>query len=211
MGLTLCDSGTKNCWGYGANGWVLIGNLTGPAGPTGATGPAGPAGSGPAWYTGTATPTTLHNLGDFYLQTTTGNLYQQVAGTPNTWSLVCTLGGGSGGNSPFPLPVVQVTTNDATLAANTCSVVAAANALLPGVGSGSGQVPVGTVIQVVHNNGNAGVYVVAPSGVKIADSSVAGDVHDTTPAESGWANITLQAVSATQWIIMGGDGTWTTE
>ena len=37
-------------------------------------------GGGTTWYVGAAVPTTLHNNGDFYLRTTNGQVYQQVAG-----------------------------------------------------------------------------------------------------------------------------------
>lgn len=66
---------------------------TGPAGPTGAAGPTGPTGAtgatgaaganGATWYTGTSTPTTTHTDGDFYLDTTTDDVYKQVSGA---WS-----------------------------------------------------------------------------------------------------------------------------
>lgn len=37
-----------------------------------------PAGS--VWYSGTAAPSTLHNNGDYYLRTSTGDVYEQVSG-----------------------------------------------------------------------------------------------------------------------------------
>jgi hypothetical protein len=43
----------------------------------------------------------------------------------------------------------------------------------------------------------------------IADSSAGGTIYDSQAAET-YANITLQLVSATQWVITGFNGTWTT-
>jgi hypothetical protein len=59
---------------------------TGPAGPTGGTGPTGPAGSGTGggsvWLTGAGVPNDADgNDGDLYLNTTTGDIYEKVAGS----------------------------------------------------------------------------------------------------------------------------------
>ena len=40
----------------------------------------GGGGGGSAWYTGAGAPTTLHNDGDFYLDSVTGEVWQQVSG-----------------------------------------------------------------------------------------------------------------------------------
>lgn len=53
-------------------------NITGP---TGATGPAGTNGTnGSVWYSGAGAPSTTHNDGDFYLNTSNGDVYKQVSG-----------------------------------------------------------------------------------------------------------------------------------
>jgi hypothetical protein len=79
--------------------------LTGPAGATGATGPQGPIGlTGPAgatgaagangatWFTGTGTASsTLGNVNDLYLNTTTGEYYKKT--NSNTWTLQANLTG----------------------------------------------------------------------------------------------------------------------
>lgn len=63
---------------------TVTGGGTGPRGDTGATGTTGATGApgtnGSVWYNGTAAPTTLHSNGDYYLRTTTGDVYQQTAG-----------------------------------------------------------------------------------------------------------------------------------
>jgi hypothetical protein len=57
---------------------------TGPTGPTGATGPSGTNGTngtnGATWYSGAGAPSTTHNDGDFYLNTSNGDVYKQVSG-----------------------------------------------------------------------------------------------------------------------------------
>ena len=62
-----------------------IENLTGPTGPTGAAGPTGSTGPqgtpGSVWYHGAGAPTTLHNDGDYYLNTSNGDVYTQTAGS----------------------------------------------------------------------------------------------------------------------------------
>lgn len=58
-----------------------IENIVGPAGSTGATGLTGATGSpGAVWYSGAGAPSTLHNNGDFYLNTANGDIYKQVSG-----------------------------------------------------------------------------------------------------------------------------------
>lgn len=52
-------------------------NFTIPKGDTGATGSPGTAGT--VWYSGTGAPSTLHNDGDYYLNTTNGDVYKQVS------------------------------------------------------------------------------------------------------------------------------------
>lgn len=60
--------------------------LTGSTGATGPAGPQGPAGStgvaganGTTWYNGAGAPSTTHADGDYYLNTSNGNVYQQVS------------------------------------------------------------------------------------------------------------------------------------
>ena len=74
---------------------ALIGNIKGPTGPigaTGATGPTGPSGAtgatGPAgaagsqWFNGVATPANTVGVdGDYFLNTTTGDVLRKAAGS----------------------------------------------------------------------------------------------------------------------------------
>ena len=63
-------------------------NLTGPTGATGATGPTGPTGltggagtNGYTWYSGSGTPSSGTGVnGDYYLKTSTGDVYNKSAG-----------------------------------------------------------------------------------------------------------------------------------
>lgn len=71
----------------GATGPQGIQGVKGDTGATGATGPTGAAGAngtngtnGTKWYEGAGAPSTTHVDGDFYLNTTNGDVYQQVAG-----------------------------------------------------------------------------------------------------------------------------------
>jgi len=95
----------------GASTWDLQTNIkgpagaTGPAGPTGATGATGAAGAtGPAgatgtpgevWYLGTGAPAVgTGNIGDLYLNTTTGQFYEKTG--VSTWTLQGSLQGPTG-------------------------------------------------------------------------------------------------------------------
>lgn len=51
----------------------------GEPGPPGPTGPAGPAGVGAAWWSGVGPPTVAHNLGDYYLDLLSGDVYKQTS------------------------------------------------------------------------------------------------------------------------------------
>jgi hypothetical protein len=69
--------------------WVDQGfTLVGPQGVAGTNGTNGT--NGTTWYIGSAVPSTLHANGDFYLRTTNGEVYQQVAGAwvDQTFSLI---------------------------------------------------------------------------------------------------------------------------
>ena len=57
--------------------------------------------------------------------------------------------------------------------------------------------------------GSGTVTVQAGSGQKISDSSTTGTIYDDQSNET-YASLTLVAVTTTQWIITGFDGTWTT-
>lgn len=73
----------------GGTVWTLRGNIKGPkgdAGPTGAQGiqgpqgPTGPQGAAEGWYSGLGAPATgTGNVGDWYLDVTTGNVYEKTA------------------------------------------------------------------------------------------------------------------------------------
>lgn len=68
----------------------------------------------------------------------------------------------------------------------------------------------GDVFVFAKNNSYSGnLQITAPAGVKIADSSTAGYIKNTTTAET-FANITLVAINSTNWIVLDGHGTWVT-
>ena len=102
---------------------------------------------------------------------------------------------------------VVAKTNGATLALLANNVVGGASAVvnLPVLLAGN----VGQRLTVTFG-GTVAVTISAGAGVTVSDSSAGGTLADTTVGEAGWANVTLQAVSTTQWVIVGGDGTWTT-
>jgi len=83
-------------WVYYHNGsWNLYSGGSGGGGTQGSQGPQGPAGAnGATWYSGSTIPnTTLGNNGDFYLNTTTDDIYNKVSGT---WTLTLNIKGTSG-------------------------------------------------------------------------------------------------------------------
>lgn len=81
--------------GKGIKGDTGNAGPTGPTGPIGLTGPAGPKGS--VWYTGAGVPGTLHVNGDYYLNSTNGDVYEQIAGV---WTLVANIKGPIGNTGP---------------------------------------------------------------------------------------------------------------
>jgi hypothetical protein len=84
-GWQVWSDGTK-LWGTDSVGtnWDLAGG--GSQGPAGPAGPAGPTGQAEAWHTGAGTPLgTLGAVGDLYLDTVTGNVYEKMAGS--TWTV----------------------------------------------------------------------------------------------------------------------------
>jgi hypothetical protein len=67
---------------------------------------------------------------------------------------------------------------------------------------------VGTEVILVKNNAGT-TMVQANTGQHIADSNSAGTIYDSQASET-YAALVLVAISTTQWIIVGMDGTWTT-
>lgn len=64
------SSATSNAWS------LSVAGLTGPAGADGATGPAG---TNARWYAGTTTPPTdSYNVGDWYLRSSTGDVFEKT-------------------------------------------------------------------------------------------------------------------------------------
>lgn len=108
------DTASGNYYSKATGSWVLQGNLTGPAGPTGATGPTGPIGpTGPAgsngtngtngatWRQGSAVPNNGTGVdGDFYLRTTTGDVYQRASGTYSVIANITGPQGATGSTGP---------------------------------------------------------------------------------------------------------------
>lgn len=80
----------------GSNTWKFL--LQGPEGATGPTGPTGTDGTdgtkGALWYQGAGSPSTTHNDGDFYLDTSNGDVYEQLSGI---WVNVGNIKGPAGG------------------------------------------------------------------------------------------------------------------
>ncbi|MBP7796784.1 MAG: hypothetical protein KA059_08435 [Elusimicrobiales bacterium] len=68
---------------------------------------------------------------------------------------------------------------------------------------------VGATITVVKL-GSGKVTIDAPSGVYIADSSAGGTIYNNTASQT-YATISLRLVTADKWVIMWGDGCWTTD
>ena len=74
--------------------WVLKMNILGPKGDTGADGVAGADGAdGSKWYSGSAVPDTIGVNGDYYLHTTTGNVYHKAN---DAWTVDCNIKGPKG-------------------------------------------------------------------------------------------------------------------
>ena len=81
--------------------WFNIGLFPapGPQGPEGPEGPDGPEGErGSLWFTSVNNPVDIdgYNVGDLFLNSTTGYVYQLKAGTPNYWSYVANVTGPQG-------------------------------------------------------------------------------------------------------------------
>ena len=73
-------------------------NTTGPRGARGAAGPPGvPGARGSLWSTGSGTPTATGQNGDLYLDTSTGDVYELVAGA---WALETNIKGPQGAQGP---------------------------------------------------------------------------------------------------------------
>ena len=67
--------------------WTLRGNLKGPTGATGSQGPQGNTGAaGELWWSGTSAPATgTGSVGDWYINTSTSDVYEKTGST--TWTL----------------------------------------------------------------------------------------------------------------------------
>lgn len=91
-------------WIYDGTAFVSGGSIQGPPGPTGPTGsqgptgaqgPIGPTGQAEAWYTGSSVPSgTLGAVGDFYLETVNGDVYEKT--DPSTWTFRVNIKGPQG-------------------------------------------------------------------------------------------------------------------
>ena len=90
--------------------WTMEANITGPqgamgargiSGPQGLQGPEGPQGvagaRGSLWSTGSGTPTATGQSGDLYLDTSSGDVYELVAGA---WVLKANIKGPQGAQGP---------------------------------------------------------------------------------------------------------------
>ena len=88
------------------NTWNLIGNIKGPPGQPGQQGPAGQQGErGTQIYSGNTPPAEYLGLnGDYYINTTNGNLFRKQNGD---WTLIYNLGSTSSGSSGSNIYFVQ--------------------------------------------------------------------------------------------------------
>lgn len=92
---------TGDVYQRSAGTYSIIANITGPQGPTGATGSAGATGStgaagtnGATWRSGSSVPSNGTGVdGDFYLRTTTGDVYLRAS---VTYSIVANITGPTG-------------------------------------------------------------------------------------------------------------------
>jgi hypothetical protein len=76
---------------------------TGPTGPTGPQGATGPTGQAEGWYSGAGLPSNgTGAVGDWWLNTTTGDVYEQIA--TNTWSPRANIKGPTGATGASGLP-----------------------------------------------------------------------------------------------------------
>ena len=74
-----------------SGGWTAIGNIRGPQGTAGS---GGSGGTGSVWYDGAAVPSSTTGIdGDYYLRSTTGDVYRKTAGT---WWLTGNIKGAAG-------------------------------------------------------------------------------------------------------------------
>jgi hypothetical protein len=92
------DHVSGNIYARTAGVYTLIGNLIGPVGPAGPAGPAGPQGlqgvPGAVWREGSGAPSNgLGSDGDFYLNGTTGDVYQRASGA---YTVSCNIKGPPG-------------------------------------------------------------------------------------------------------------------
>lgn len=96
IGLKGIQGPTGDKGDTGSDGTI---GATGPQGPIGPVGPMGPVSvlgiSGTMWYTGTTLPdsTTLGFDGDFYIRTTTYDVFEKVSGT---WIIIMNIKGATG-------------------------------------------------------------------------------------------------------------------
>lgn len=93
----------------GATGPAGATGATGPVGPEGPTGPSGVAGTpGSQWLSGSSAPTAGQGVdGDFYLNTTSKEIFKKISGT---WVLQMVLASGGGG-AALPGDVVNAAGN----------------------------------------------------------------------------------------------------
>jgi hypothetical protein len=72
------NTATSDIYQRSSGTYGIIANIKGATGAAGTNGTNGTNGS--VWYNGATTPSTLYNNGDYYLNTLTGDVYQQTAG-----------------------------------------------------------------------------------------------------------------------------------
>lgn len=86
------DTGTGDVYEKAAGAWSVIANIVGPQGVKGDTGPAGADGA--TWHDGAGVPASALGVdGDYYLDTSSGGVYEKAAGA---WSVIANIAGPQG-------------------------------------------------------------------------------------------------------------------
>lgn len=137
---------------------------TGATGATGATGSAGTNGTngtdGAKWYEGAGAPSTTYNNGDFYLNTSNGDVYEQVSGSwgSSIANLTGPTGASGSGSGNVTGPASSVVSNVAMFNNTTGTLLKDSGLTLSGSNTGdqdlSGLVPYTGATNSIDTNGN---------------------------------------------------------
>lgn len=203
---------TDDIYSKSGGSWSVLVNIKGATGATGAAGADGTNGS--VWYEGAGAPSTTHNDGDFYLNTTNGDVYKQVSGS---WgSPVGNIQGPAGSGTGDMLKSTYDTNSDGVVdqaaklqTARTIGGVSfdgSANINLPGVNTTGNQNTTGSAAKLTTArtidgqsfDGSANITVIAPGTHAATSKSTPVDADEIPGADSAasyglkkftWANI----------------------